>query len=150
MGYCLFVCNIEFFLLVSWQFETWQALTIVLEVEGQWEWYNLSVAYLTINFQNTFSKSYWRAFNSHMVFYFTIKNSPVTFEISDRYYNPLQNLLTRMNKFEKRRILMESLVAVFLQFSSIIKNFLFLQRWLGRRLCMHSMLISFQKFPHSF
>ena len=63
-----------------------------------------------------------------MVFYFTIKDSPVTFEISDRYYNPLQNLLTRMNKFEKRRTLMESLVAVFLQFSSIIENFLFLQR----------------------
>ena len=75
-------------------------------------------------------------FNSHTV----INNFFVSFEISGGSYNPSQNTLRLINKFEKCiPSFMESLID-FIQFSSSIAKFLFLQGRLGTRLCVHSIL----------
>ena len=59
------------------QFEALRALTLMLEMEGAMdEVYNPWVAYLTMNFQNLFSrrKILWKTFNSHIVRYIVINN----------------------------------------------------------------------------
>ena len=94
-----------------------------------------------MNFQNLFSrrKILSRAFNSHMVCYIVINNFFLSFEISGGSYNPSQNTLRLINEFEKCiPSFMESLIAKFIQFSSVIAKFLFLQGRLGTRLCEHS------------
>ena len=94
-----------------------------------------------MNFQNLFSKRkiLSKAFNSHMVCYIVINNFFVSFEISGGSYNPLQNTLKLINEFEKCILsFIESLISDFIQFSSAIIKFLFLQGRLGTRLCVHS------------
>ena len=98
-------------------------------------------AYLTVNFQNLFSKRkiLLKAFNSHMVCYIVINNFFVSLEISGGSYNPSQNTLRLKNIFEKCILsFMECLIADFTQFFSAIINFLFLQGRLSNRLCVHS------------
>ena len=59
------------------QFEALRALTLMLEMEGAMdEVYNPWVAYLTMNFQNLFSrrKILWKTFNSDIVRYIVINN----------------------------------------------------------------------------
>ena len=98
-------------------------------------------SYLMMNFQNPFSrrKILLKVFNGHMVCYIAINNFSVSFEIRGGSYNPSQNTLRLINKFEKCiPSFMESLIADFIQFSSAIAKFLFLQGRLGTRLCVHS------------
>ena len=74
-----------------------------------------------------------------MVCYIVINNFFVSFEISGGSFNPSQNILRLTNEFEKYiPSFMESLTANFIQFSSAIAKFLFLQGRLGTRLCVHS------------
>ena len=123
------------------QFEILIALTIMLKVEGAMEAYNPWVAYLTMNFQNLFSrrKILSKAFNSHTVCYIVINNFFGSFQISAGPYNPSQNTLRLINKFEKCiPSFMQSLIADFIQFSRAIVKFLFLQGRLSTRLCVHS------------
>ena len=92
-------------------------------------------------FQNLFlrRKILSEAFNSHIVCYIIINNFFASFAISGGSYNPSQNTLRLINKFEKCiPSFMESLIADFIQFSSAIAKFLFLQGRLGTRLCVHS------------
>ena len=99
--------------------------------------YNLWVAYLTINFQNLFSrrKILPKAFNSHMICYIVINNFFVSFEISVESYNSSQNTFRLTNEFNKCiPSFMESLSANYIQFFSAIAKFLFLQQRLGTRL----------------
>ena len=99
--------------------------------------YNLWVAYLTINFQNLFSrrKILPKAFNSHMTCYIVINNFFVSFEISVESYNSSQNTFRLTNEFNKCiPSFMESLSANYIQFFSAIAKFLFLQQRLGTRL----------------
>ena len=94
-----------------------------------------------MNFQNLFlrRKILSKDFNSHIVCYIAINNFFVSFKIRGGSYNPSQNTLRLINKFEKCiPSFMESLIADFIQFSSAIAKFLFLQGRLGTRLCVHS------------
>ena len=94
-----------------------------------------------MNFQNLFlrRKILSKAFNSHMVCYIIMNNFFVGFEISGGSYNSSQNTLRLINEFEKCiPSFIESLTANFIQFSSAIAKFLFLQGRLGTRLCVCS------------
>ena len=63
----------------------------------------------------------------------------MSIEISGGSYNISQNTLKRMNKFEKCILsFTESLIFYFIQFSSAIAKFLFVQERLGTRLSVHS------------
>ena len=64
----------------------------------------------------------------------------VSFQISGESQYPLQDGLRLINEFEKCRTFMECLIADFIQFSSTIAEFLFLQGRLSTRLCVHSVL----------
>ena len=65
-----------------------------------------------------------KAFNSHMVCYIAISNFLVSFEISGGSYNPSQNTLRLIHEFEKYiPSFMESLIADFILFSSVIAKF---------------------------
>ena len=100
-----------------------------------------------MNFQNLFlrRKILSKAFNSHMVFYIVMSNFFVSFEISGGY-NSSQNTLRLINEFEKYiPSFIESLTANFIQFSSAIAKFLFLQGRLGTRLCVYSQFRDFTK-----
>ena len=93
-----------------------------------------------MNFQNLFlrRKVLSKAFN-HMVCYIVMNNFFVSFEISGGSYNSSQNTLRLINEFEKCiPSFIESLTANFIQFSSAIAKFLFLQGRLGTRLCVYS------------
>ena len=90
---------------------------------------------------NEFSESILRrkilskAFNTHIVCYIVINKFFESFEISGGSCNLSQNTLRLINKFEKCiPSFMESLIADFIQFSSTIAKFLFLQGRLGIRL----------------
>ena len=90
------------------QVETLTALTI-MSWSRQWKRYNIQVAYLTMNFQNLFSrrKALSKAFSSQMV-----------------CYNPSQNTLRLLNPLEKCiSSFTESLAGNFIQFFSAIDNF---------------------------
>ena len=50
-------------------------------------------------------------------------------------------ILRLINEFEKVRTFVESLIVDFIQFSSAVATFLFLQRGLGTRLYVQSILI---------
>ena len=92
-------------------------------------------------FENLFSrrKILSKAFNSHMVCYIVTNNFFASFEICGGSYNPSQNSLRLINKFENcNPSFMESLIADFIQFSGAVAKFLFLQGRLGTRLCVHS------------
>ena len=70
-----------------------------------------------MNFQNLFlrRKILSKAFNSHIVCYIAINNFFVSFEISGGSYNPSQNTLRLINKFEKCMLsFMETLNADFI------------------------------------
>ena len=76
-----------------------------------------------MSFQNLFSR--WKilsdAFNSHMVCYIVINSFFVSFATSGGSYNPSQNTLRLISKFEKCvPSSMESLTANFIHFSSAI------------------------------
>ena len=91
-------------------------------------------------FQNLFSrrKILWKIF-SHMVYYTVTNNFEifVSFAISGGSCNPSQITLRLINEFEKCFLSsIESLIVDFIQFSSTITKFLFLQRRLGSRLCV--------------
>ena len=88
--------------------------------------------------ENEFSESIFE--KEHIIVcYIGRNNFFVSFEISGGSYNPSQNTLRLINKFEKCiPSFMESLIADFIQFSSAIAKFLFLQGRLGTRLCVHS------------
>ena len=74
-----------------------------------------------------------------MVCYIVMNNFFVSFEISGGSYNSSQNTLRLINEFEKCiPSFIESLTANFIQFSSAIAKFLFLQGRLGTRLCVYS------------
>ena len=76
-----------------------------------------------------------------MVCFIVINNFFLSFEINGGSYNPSQNTLRLINKFEKCVLsFMESLIADFIQLSSTFAKFLFLQRRLGTKLCVHSIL----------
>ena len=117
------------------QFETLRGLTIMLEVcvcvcvcvgRGQWKRYNPWVANLTMNFQNLLSrrKILSKVFNSHVVCYIITNNLFASFEISGGSYNPSQNTLRLIHEFEKYiPSFMESLIADFILFSSVIAKF---------------------------
>ena len=67
-----------------------------------------------------------KAFNSHMVCYIVINNFFVNFEISGESYNPSQNNLRLINKFEKCiPSFLEVLIGNFIHFSSAIAKFYF-------------------------
>ena len=84
------------------------------------------------------NEDFTEGFNSHIVCYIVMNNFFVSFEIRGGSYNPSQNTLRLINKFEKCiPSFMESLIADFSQFSSAIGKFLFLQGRLGTRLCVH-------------
>ena len=84
------------------------------------------------------NEDFTEGFNSHIVCYIVMNNFFVSFEIRGGSYNPSQNTLRLINKFEKCiPSFMESLIADFIQFSSAIAKFLFLQGRLGTRLCVH-------------
>ena len=94
-----------------------------------------------MNFQNVFlrRKILSKAFNSHMVCYIVMNNFFLSFEISGGSYNSSQNTLRLINEFEKCiPSFIEILTANFIQFSSAIAKFLFLQGRLGTRLCVYS------------
>ena len=98
---------------------------------GQQKSYNPWVSYLIMNFQNPFlrRKIPSKAFNSYMVCYIVINNFFVSFETSGGSYNLSQNTLRLISEFEKCiPSFMESLIASFVQFSSAIAKFLFLQK----------------------
>ena len=88
--------------------------------------------------ENEFSESIFE--KEHIIVCYIARNNFfVSFEISGGSYNPSQNTLRLINKFEKCiPSFMESLIADFIQFSSAIAKFLFLQGRLGTRLCVHS------------
>ena len=93
-----------------------------------------------MNFQNLFlrRKILSKDFNSHIVCYIAVNNFFVSFKIRGGSYNPSQNTLRLINKFEKCiPSFMESLIADFVEFSSAIAKILFLQGRLGTRLCVH-------------
>ena len=122
------------------QFETLRALTIMLEVEGAVEevWSMSSLP------NDEFS---YRRLLIVTLFVCFINNFFVSFEISGGSYNPSQNTLRLINKFEKCiPSFMESLIADFIQFSSAIAKFLFLQGRLGTRLCVHSISWFYHNF----
>ena len=68
------------------------------------------------------------------VAYVVISNFSVSFEISCGYCNLSKNTLRLINKIDKCRTFREKLVADFVQTSSTIAYFLFLQGSLGTRL----------------
>ena len=88
--------------------------------------------------ENEFSESIFE--KEHLIVCYIARNNFfVSFEISGGSYNPSQNTLRLINKFEKCiPSFMESLIADFIQFSTAITKFLFLQGRLGTRLCVHS------------
>ena len=93
-----------------------------------------------MTFQNLFlrSKILSKTLNSHIVCYVVINNISVSFEIRGGSYNPSQNTLRQINKFEKCiASFMKILIDGFIQFSGTIAKFLFLQGRLGTRLCVH-------------
>ena len=81
-----------------------------------------------------------KAFNSHMDCYIDKNYFFVSIEVSGGYYN--SSHFSLINEFQKCRTFMESLKANFIQFSSAIAKFLYLQGKLGISLCAHSVLIS--------
>ena len=95
-----------------------------------------------MNFQSLFlrRKILSKAFNSHIVCCIAINNLFfLRFEISGGSYDPSQNTLRLMNKFKKCiPSFKESLIADFVQFSSAIAKFSFLQARLDIILCVHS------------
>ena len=73
-----------------------------------------------------------KAFNSHMLCYILINNIFDSFEISGCFYNPPQNTLRLIHKFEEcNPSFMESLITDFIQFPGAISNF-FSAREIGR------------------
>ena len=87
---------------------------------------------------NEFSESVFE--KAHLII--VINNFFVSFEISCGSFNPSQNTLRLINKFEKCiSSFMKSLIADFIEFS--IVKFLFLLGRLGTRICVHS----FRDFP---
>ena len=78
-----------------------------------------------------------------MVCYIVIDNFSVSFKISGRFYNGSQNTLKLIKEIEKYRILIESLIALFIEFSRDIAKFLFLQWKLGTKPYVHSILSFF-------
>ena len=78
-----------------------------------------------------------------MVCYTGINNVSVSFKISGRFYNGLQNTLKLIKETGKYRILMESLIALFIEFSGAIAKFLFFQWRQGTKPYVHSILSFF-------
>ena len=88
--------------------------------------------------ENEFSESIFE--KEHIIVCYIARNNFfVSFEISGGSYNPSQNTLRLINKFEKCvPSFMKSLIADFIQISSGIAKFSFLQGRLGTRLCVQS------------